>query len=139
MAYEFDVFLSYCRSAAHAVQWTRGVLLPLLEQQLHLEADRTRVFCDERIESGAAWPEELQRAILRSEQLVAVLSPQYFRSPWCRAELDAFKARSRACGAPLVWPLQVFDGREYHLNSSATSKSRITASGASSNRAIAAG
>ena len=55
-----------------------------------------RVFIDTgSIETGAEWPKSLERALLRSCFLVPVLSPNYFRSRWCVAELQTMRERER--------------------------------------------
>src|SRR5690606_7924919 len=49
------------------------------------------------IRSGAVWPDNLKFNLQRSKHLGAVLSPPYFRSAWCQAELNTFIRRMQVC------------------------------------------
>lgn len=116
--YEFDLFLSY-RRAGSVPQWMRNHFLPVLEDCLADEMPRQpRLFMDDKIETGSYWPAELERALRRTRLLVSVWTPQYFHSPWCRAEWETMLAREETIGLTtvdrphgLVYPV-VFADRE---------------------------
>lgn len=52
-------------------------------------------FMDQEMRGGMNWPDELMHAVGTCQVLVALLSPRYLRSEWCRREWDAFLQ----CGA----------------------------------------
>jgi len=72
---------------------------------------------EESLETGASWPLALQQGLHRSKVFVAVLSPSYFRSPWCRAEWSSFRHREHQLGLRtqgktrgLIYPVCFSDG-----------------------------
>jgi TIR domain-containing protein len=96
--YEFDVFISYIHSG-NPLAWMRNHFLPRLRNCLadQLE-DEPRVFIDEEMDRATSWPDRLENALHRSKIMVAVLSPQYFRSRWCVAEWHTMAERERLHG-----------------------------------------
>ena len=71
-------------------------------------------FMDQKMRAGAKWPDELMHAVGTCKVLVALLSPRYLRSEWCRREWDAFaqcaaqpqeeRASSwQPCIVPVLW------------------------------------
>jgi hypothetical protein len=100
--YDFDLFLSY-RRAGSVTSWMRNHFAPVLVECLADELPREpRVFLDLTIETGAYWPAELERALRRTRLLIPVWTPQYFTSPWCRAEWETMLAREKALGLSTV-------------------------------------
>jgi len=96
--YEFDVFVSYIRRG-NPYSWVSNHFLPRLRDCLADQlADEPTVFVDEEMERAANWPARLEQALNRTKVMVAVLSPQYFRSPWCLAEWDTMVERERQLG-----------------------------------------
>lgn len=96
--YEFDVFISYIhRGNPHG--WMHNNFLPRLRDCLddHLSHD-PKVFIDETMPVGVNWPVRLENALNRSKIMVAIFSPQYFRSRWCLAEWETMVARERLFG-----------------------------------------
>lgn len=96
--YEFDVFISYIRSGnPHA--WMHNHFLPRLRNCLADQvAHEPAVFIDEEMDRGTNWPARLETALNRTKVMVAVFSPQYFRSRWCLAEWETMVARERQLG-----------------------------------------
>ncbi len=77
--YEYDVFISY--SSKHKA-WVRGHLLT------QLEASGLTVCIDFRdFRIGAPSIEEMQRAVLESRKMLAVLTPNYMQSGWTNFEM----------------------------------------------------
>src|SRR5882672_3778436 len=117
--YEWDIFLSYKRNTV-AQKWIDNHLHPLLEKWLpeHFPSDwRPKIFIDRQIEVGKQWPTTLERALVRSRCMLAVWSPPYFSSAWCKAELETMRKRERQTKVGrLVYPLLFADGE--HLDSS---------------------
>ncbi|HEX4721407.1 MAG TPA: toll/interleukin-1 receptor domain-containing protein [Pseudonocardiaceae bacterium] len=96
--YEFDVFISYSRRGS-AQKWLLNHFYPRLQERLADEiAPAPRVFVDKGMERGVDWPYQLEKALHRSKILVAVLSPPYFTSAWCMAELSNMLAREKFLG-----------------------------------------
>ena len=120
MSYEFEVFVSYRRSAPVG-PWVQLHFKPLLEQWLaEATPSAPRVFVDDQIEVGTTWPARLRGALLRTCFLVPVWSPSYFTSPWCMAELHTMLARERSLGmrtddnpGGLVFPVRFNDGEHF--------------------------
>src|SRR5262245_31960098 len=94
MAYEYDIFLSYNRQHPHGT-WVNEVLYPLLIPYVQDALNRNiRVFKDDReILTGAEWERTIMKALLNSRVMVAVLSPTYFLSEWCRREFQTIHYR----------------------------------------------
>ncbi|HWW61412.1 MAG TPA: toll/interleukin-1 receptor domain-containing protein [Thermoanaerobaculia bacterium] len=94
--YEWDVFLSYIRSGASG-EWVQKLFYPTLQKWLDANSPKkVRIFYDETIEESGLWPAVLKRGLLRSRCMVAVVSPPYFESNWCKAEWASLRARERA-------------------------------------------
>lgn len=122
MAYEYDAFLSYKSGHVYG-RWVHQHFLPTLKDLLAnaLNQREARIFCDtQEIPTGDTWTQTLQRALAYSRCLVAVWSPQYFKSEWCLRELSLILRRERECGyrtrrnpAGLIAPIKVFDGNHF--------------------------
>lgn len=121
MDYDFDIFLSYRRSAMVG-QWVRNHLLPCLEERLENVAPRpVRISCDSQMEGGSNWPAELKQRLQHSALLLPVWSADYFRSRWCMAEWGSFRKREETLGLfstqnpqGLVYPVRYADGEYFH-------------------------
>lgn len=120
--YVYDVFVSY-RHRGQAMEWVKNHFYPLLEQRLPdcLPIDHEpSIFIDLEIETGAAWPAKLCQALKSSRCLVAVWSPEYFRSDWCLAEWQTMRERERRLGwrteqkpQGLIYPVVFADGEHF--------------------------
>jgi hypothetical protein len=98
--YAYDIFISY-RHKGPAYSWVTEYFHPLLEQWLPesvpVEYD-VKIFIDSQIETGAEWPAKLRQALRTSRCLLPILSPEYFRSKWCQAELQTMRQREQVLG-----------------------------------------
>lgn len=84
-----DMFISYSREVAAVVQDVVSSL-PTAD----LPASSFRVFLDvQSIRSGQLWDQALTRAVFQARTFMAVLSPEYCRSPMCMFELMLFLNR----------------------------------------------
>lgn len=99
MGYEYDIFLSYSRQYPHGT-WVNEVLYPLLIPYVQDALNRKiNVFKDNKeILSGAEWERTIMKALLNSRTMVAVLSPTYFMSEWCRIEFQTMHYRQTQLG-----------------------------------------
>lgn len=78
-------------------------------------AHHQKIFFDQEcIDWGERWKDKLQEALHCSKVLLAVCSPSYFRSPWCRFEWETFASREQVIGAKrLRIPITHNDGRHF--------------------------
>lgn len=96
--YAFDVFISYSRFGS-APKWLMNHFYPKFRDCLADQiAPAPRIFLDKKMPRGVDWPAELRKALRESKILLAVLTPPYFDSPWCRAELHSMFAREEMLG-----------------------------------------
>ena len=120
MGYEHDVFLSY----PHRFEaWVLECFLPELDQYLSEELDppAAKIFVDRTgIRTGDAWRQRLKKEVTQSRCVVAVWSPQYFHSEWCRIESSIMLYRETELGyrtnanpGGLVFPVRAHDGEHY--------------------------
>jgi hypothetical protein len=120
--YEYDVFISYRRSDP-TLGWVKQHFLPLLTEWLpnclpiHHHA---KIYGDWRLETGVEWPLALRHSLARSRCLLPILSPEYFRSRWCQAELKTMMERERVLGmrtaanpSGIIFPIRFFDGEHF--------------------------
>lgn len=97
MDYEYDVFISYCRRGEWP-QWVKEKFLPLFEHWLGAElGEDCRIYIDQNMEKGVAWPYELAYALSHAKVLVPLWSREYFHSAWCKAELAHMLVREKEC------------------------------------------
>jgi hypothetical protein len=123
--YAYDVFLSYRRGErlqpgggfklAEEGRWLHEVFLPDFRARLDHVYPQARIALDTEIPSGSQWEPELHRRVLRAKCLVAVWSPMYFRSEYCRSEFHTVLVRQQAQQAsgrsqPIVIPVVFSDG-----------------------------
>ncbi len=95
--YKNDVFVSYTHLGA-VYQWIPA-LYKLLEFWLPDELGyKPKIYIDKQLETGTHWPSELQQELKVSRCLLAIWSKVYFKSPWCIAELESFRAREHLLG-----------------------------------------
>jgi hypothetical protein len=121
MPYLHDVFISYSRRFPFG-QWVEELFIPFFEPYLQAALNRSaNVFYDrEGILSGDAWPMKLKHGLAHSRCLVAIWSPLYFQSEWCKYECIVMLYRERELGfrtlnnpAGLILPVKVHDGDSY--------------------------
>jgi TIR domain len=118
MAYEYEIFLRYRRIDADWVRWTKSNFLRPLRSQLNL-GGQCRLFFDEQIEHGGAWPEALGSALGRSLLFIPILSPSYFQSSWCRLEMaTAYQRHTQlggltSSGPKFILPVTINDGDKF--------------------------
>jgi hypothetical protein len=120
MTYRYDVFVSYPRERDHQL-WVREIFIEAFK--LHLTQDLGRppkIFYDQIILDGSAWPEKLKAALATSRLLVPVWSINYFFSDWCMGECAVFLHREQRLGyrttanpCGLIQPIRLFDGKKY--------------------------
>jgi len=108
--YRYEVFLSYRRGYINS-RWLNEHFIPLFQDGLKEEiADRCDrkpdgLFHDEsEIRAGMSIPARVQEGLKTARSLVALVSPTYFQSDWCRVEWESFKQRSERERRDLIVP-----------------------------------
>ena len=99
MSYEYDVFISY-KTGKIFGRWVIEVFYDFFKEYLEQSLGRqSKIFLDQsEINDGDSWPARIKRAIAKSKCLVAVLSPLYFQSEWCKKEFSAILYRENKLG-----------------------------------------
>lgn len=119
--YVYDVFVSY-RHKPPVLDWVRNHFFPLLDMWLpNVMPVKPEIFIDlEEIEIGSAWPARLRQGLRQSRCVLAVWSPEYFRSEWCLAEWETIRERERLLGMRtqqqpegLTYPVVFADGEHF--------------------------
>jgi hypothetical protein len=109
--YTYDAFVSYRKGKTLAGSWVQHYFAKQFEGWLAEELGEANVFWDQDdIEAGEEWPDRLAEAVRASRCLVAVLTPTYFKSRWCRWEWGSFVERRRLSQSDLVVPVGLHDG-----------------------------
>ena len=90
----FDLFVSYAHKddrGEHAGKVTALVEAILARHADAFPNDPLSIFFDtEAIVTGAYWKEKILAGLEQSAVMVAILSPEYFKSEWCRREWETF-------------------------------------------------
>jgi hypothetical protein len=109
--YEFDVFVSYSRSAGNVSDWVWNHFYPVLKRCLEDEIGKGEIFIDRQMDVGIPWPDQLATSLRKSRLLVPVLSAPYFNSAWCTAEWGSMEEREAVSGTQgLIFPVVFADG-----------------------------
>lgn len=118
--YTFDVFISYSRYGS-VQKWLLNHFYPKLRDCLVDQiAPAPKVFLDKTMRRGVDWPAEIRNALHHSKIMVAVLTPPFFESPWCIAELRSMFAREQMLGLAsqdrpqgLIYPILYSDSTNF--------------------------
>ena len=98
MSYEYDIFLSYKRSA-DTIRWIEEHFQPLLKHAVDFELGRdTKIFWDSNLPEGGSWPLALGQALGSSRIILPIWTKNYFNSDWCVRELSLMLDRERITG-----------------------------------------
>lgn len=123
--YLYDVFLSYSYKP-NAQNWVHTRFYPkfdewldsaLLERGVDVPPEPGARVClaNRELRPGDVWPDTLREQLRRSKVLVAVCSPHYFSSTWCKIEWECFRQRE---GDPRKFRLRVpllYNGADKYL------------------------
>lgn len=120
--YKFDVFISYSRRGS-VQKWLlnhfHDKLLECLADQF---APTPRVYMDRTMSRAVHWPSNLQDALRHSKIMVQLLTPHYFASPWCMAELCSMQEREKLLGLAgpgisqgLIYPILYSDSDNFPI------------------------
>lgn len=102
-----NVFLSYTRSKD---QFNKvSSFRERLEHELSMRSPGSTVFQDtHNLGSGQHFPEELQNALRRADVFLALVSPAWLQSDWCRKEFSTFTVNATDAARlhrilPVLW------------------------------------
>lgn len=100
----YDIFMSY----AHADNddgWVDSFATGLSSTYRKLTGTTPALFLDrESLITSDIWEKKIGVALNQSSLMLAVISPSYIRSPWCRREWDAFVNREQLLRSRGVLP-----------------------------------
>lgn len=105
--YDHDIFVSH---AAGTVldEWVDGFLKRLGEQLYVVLGHEPRIFLDlSQVHVDEVWRASVARHLQRSRLLLAMVTPKFVSSDWCRLEWATFERREALAGgaSPLIVPL----------------------------------
>src|SRR5262245_6827016 len=97
----YDLFVSYSH-ADDQDGWVRDLVEALKDAQRRFcPAQPWRVFFDTHaIGTGDDWERRIGSGLRSSAVMLALLSPAYFRSQWCRREWEQFRLQEERRGEP---------------------------------------
>ncbi|MBV8315100.1 MAG: toll/interleukin-1 receptor domain-containing protein [Planctomycetaceae bacterium] len=96
---DFGVFISYARQ-----DWDKvSVIFEGLKDRKGL-----KVFIDREIEIGAAWQQKLFKALENCRKMIAVYSPAYLESKWCKEEYNISYCRQIESGETIIHPILLY-------------------------------
>jgi len=121
--YQFDLFISYSRVGS-VRKWLmnhfHAKLMDCLADQV---APSPRIYVDHEMPRAVHWPSSLQNALRHSKVMVQLLTPHYYESEWCLAELRSMQARERLLGLAgteipqgLIYPILYSDSENFPLS-----------------------
>jgi hypothetical protein len=87
----YDLFVSYSHKDNAQGQVTALVEAIKREYAAFSQEPLREFFDDREIKDGADWEARIATALAESKVLLAVLSPEYFKSKWCRKEFERFR------------------------------------------------
>ncbi|HEX5269568.1 MAG TPA: toll/interleukin-1 receptor domain-containing protein, partial [Gemmataceae bacterium] len=100
---DHDLFVSY----AHADDgggWVAALIAVLQEIHNRFSPRPWHVFYDRRaLRTGDDWDDSIGAALRSAGVMLAVLSPAYFASAYCRKEWEVFREQETRRGPPETW------------------------------------
>ncbi|MCB1760058.1 MAG: toll/interleukin-1 receptor domain-containing protein [Gammaproteobacteria bacterium] len=102
---DWDIFVSYSRRDT--------ALVDSFVAMVRAQYPEARIFRDsESIRAGMDWITRLAEAIDASRSVVALFSPDYFDSTWCKREFNAAIIRADQGDDELLYPLYLRDDKQ---------------------------
>lgn len=115
MSYQYDFFYSYKRHPNTNLWHTLVAkeLARVVGENLALGKDATYFLDQVDINTGDLWRNRIAGALKTSKCAVCLLSPNYFQSAFCVAEMNSFIERSLATDRELVVSASCHDGENF--------------------------
>ena len=95
---DYDVFISYSsKDRAAAEQFGRTI---------RVQRPEARIFdFRDSIDKGVSYQQEIDKAVESCRRIVAILSPDYFKSPECIEEIMMSRLRNKRAGGGVLLPI----------------------------------
>jgi hypothetical protein len=120
--YRFDLFISYSRYGTVQKWLLNHFYKKLCECLADQFAPPLKVYMDRTMPRGVVWPHDLQIALRHSKIMLQLLTPNYFTSKWCMAELASMRERERLLGLAgaeisqgLIYPILYSDSDNFPI------------------------
>lgn len=118
--YKFDLFISYSRYGS-VQKWLLNHFYEKLRECLADQcAPPPKIYVDRTMPRAVHWPSNLQTALRHSKVMIQLLTPHYFTSAWCMAELRSMQAREEMLGLAgpevsqgLIYPILYSDSQNF--------------------------
>jgi hypothetical protein len=118
--YKFDFFISYARRGSVQSWLLNHFHEKLCECLADQFAPAPKVYVDRSMPRAVHWPNNLQNALRHSKIMIQLLTPHYFTSNWCMAELRSMQAREEMLGLAgteisqgLIYPILYSDSDNF--------------------------
>jgi hypothetical protein len=120
--YKFDFFISYSRKGS-VQKWLVNHFYNKLAECLADEcAPAPRIYVDKVMPRAVQWAHNLENSLRHSKIMIQLLTPHYFESDWCMAELESMRAREAMLGLAgadvsqgLIYPILYSDSDNFPL------------------------
>jgi len=104
----YDVFLSYC----HEDEPTATIVM----QQVERLRPGVRMFFDRTtLPTGSSWLMQVAESLDCAHRVVALYTPDYWRSPSCKDEFAAALARQNDTGGTVLFPMYILSAKIPYL------------------------
>ena len=120
--YKYDLFISYSRKGTVQKWLLNHFYNRLCECLADQFGPPLKVYMDREMRRAASWPFDLQIALRHSKIMIQMLTPGYFESEWCMAELFSMLAREKMLGLAgsrisqgLIYPILYSDSENFPL------------------------
>lgn len=120
MSYKYDFFISYSRQGS-VQKWLLTHFHKKLVEYLADEcAPVPKVYVDRTMPRAVEWAHNLENSLRHSKIMIQLLTPPYFESGWCMAELESMRAREAMLGLAgadisqgLIYPILYSDSDNF--------------------------
>jgi hypothetical protein len=120
VSYKYDFFISYSRRGS-VQKWLLTHFYNKLVEYLADEcAPAPRVYMDRTMPRAVEWAHNLENSLRHSKIMIQLLTPPYFESDWCMAELESMQAREAMLGLAgadisqgLIYPILYSDSENF--------------------------
>ncbi len=123
MSYKYDFFISYSRQGS-VQKWLLTHFYNKLVEYLADECTPApRVYMDRTMPRAVEWAHNLENSLRHSKVMIQLLTPHYFESDWCMAELESMRAREALLGLAgadisqgLIYPILYSDSDNFPVD-----------------------
>ena len=120
MSYKYDFFISYSRKGSVQKWLLTHFYGKLVEYLADESAPEPRVYMDRTMPRAVEWAHNLENSLRHSKIMIQLLTPPYFESDWCMAELESMQAREAMLGLAgadisqgLIYPILYSDSENF--------------------------